>query len=307
MRKFHQNIILFSLVLSLVLLIVEVLLNRNIKTHIDLKYEEVYNPKVNADIVILGNSHVAHGINPKYLNVGGYSFYNFGINGSTPHYNYKWYKKVFREEYPRPKYLIYAVDWGMFDSTWAKRDIFLDSRNISLPVFFDLLINDDEIDKKELVRNRFSVLNKPKQLHHVFYKKRKFDFVDMNHYYNGYVPHITQRVNMGGSPKICPTSILFQKDFNDLLDQLKKDSVKVIFVNVPDYIPSWRTEGIASKQNYLDSLAKSRNIPYLKYNQDLKSEMNYDSTYFNNWIHLNDRGAEKFSKMLSKDLQMFLD
>lgn len=306
MKKFYLNIILFGIVFMMVLIIVEKALQYNTKTHIDLKFDELYHPKVKADMVIFGNSHAAHGINPKYMNVKNYRIYNFAFNGSNPTYYKKWYNNIFKPYYPKPKIIIYAVDWSMFHNLETHRRFAVDIRLMPLSIFWKELLYDKDVNKKTLISNRFNILFRPKQLQYIFYKKHHFDFVDMKAYYNGYVPHIGHKATIGESPETIHSEKKIQNDFDILLKEFKKDSIKVIFVNVPEYIPAWRTKGVKNYLNYLDSIAVVNNIPYLKYNQGLASKFNYDSTYFNNWIHLNDKGATVFSKTLSSDLNKII-
>lgn len=302
MKKFHHNLILFGIVLFALTGLVEVVLKRNIKPHVGLKYDEIYNPKIAADIIVLGTSHAAHSINPCFMDLDSLSVYNFAINGCTPKYYLKWYTKIVREKYPKPKYLIYAVDWAMFDDTWGERSFDVDARFWSLPVFIDVLLHDADLNKKTLLYNRSNLLFNRKQLQYIFFKRKKFDFLDVEAMCNGYVPHFAKKVKMGKSPVKSPISKRWQADFNQLLDLVEEDGIEVVFVNVPEYIPSWQTSVIPERFAYLDSIAEARGISFLNYNMELKTEMNYDSTLFNNWIHLNDIGATEFSKTLSGDL-----
>jgi len=306
MKRFHRDILLFGVILVFVLILVELLLSRNIKTHIELKFEEIFNPKKKAEAVFLGNSHAAHGINPRYLDIKGYTFYNFAYNGASPYYFKKWYNKVFSVYYPKAEYIIYAVDWAMFDDTHSKRTFDTDIRLMPLEVFGDVLINDPELNKKDIILNRFHILFRRRQLQYLFFEKKSHDYVKLNEYFNGYVPHVSENAKMGQSPEKSEVNVSWRKDFIQLIKEIQSDSIKLIFVNIPDYKPSWNTEDLDERLNYLDSVARSYNIPYLKYNQELSSKMNYDSTYYNNWIHLNDKGAVEFSKMLSNDLKSII-
>ena len=92
-------------------------------------YEQVYA----ADTIFIGTSHAAHGINPKYLEEyysgeGGRSFFNFSLNGSNPKYYVEWYKLFKESGYPKPRTIVYCVDWFMTDGAgWLWRNIQFDT------------------------------------------------------------------------------------------------------------------------------------------------------------------------------------
>lgn len=308
MRSFYINILFFGLTLSVVVIVAELLLQSNITNHIAKKYEEIYNPKVAADIVLLGTSHVAHSINPCQLSLkNNYSFYNFAFNGGTPAYYLKWYTTVFEPEYPAPHYIIYAVDWAMFDSTLAQRSIEVDARLYSFSHWLSFLLNDSDLSKKQLIFNRTYLMFHRRSLHYIFTEKKKFDFVSMDEYCQGYVPHIAKDPSMGKSPKNTVVCAQWRKDFTTLLDKVEGNGIKLIFVQAPEYAPAWQTPEREQLMAYLDSIAKAREIPYLNYNTTLFSDMNVDSTLYNNWFHFNDKGATAFSKKFSNDLNKILN
>lgn len=93
------------------------------------QFYEMYENMYNADTIIIGTSHAAHGVNPMYLEeeITDRSFYNFGLNGSNPSYYVDWFKLFEKAEYPQPKTVIFCVDWFMFDSGWLWRRIDFDT------------------------------------------------------------------------------------------------------------------------------------------------------------------------------------
>ena len=305
MRSFHKNLILFSVLLFAILVVVEVLLSRNLQSHVSLKYDEIYNPKVKADIVILGNSHAGLGVNPRVMKEDSDSIYNFAFGGCNSLYYRIWYEYVFKENYPKPEYVIYAVDWLMFDSTLANRSFDVDIRFMPVDVLVKVLLKEEHVGKKNLVFNRFNLIAKQRKLQHIFYQEEKFNPVE---FYHGYVPLEPKRLHgMVKSPKESPMSKIGMREFDRLLDDLEKDGIQIIFVNIPEYIPAWNTNDIEARFYYLDSVAASRSIPYLKYNHELKTDFNEDTTNFRDWIHLTEKGANVFSERLSKDLESIIE
>ncbi|MBO6052390.1 MAG: hypothetical protein J6Q17_01505 [Clostridia bacterium] len=94
------------------------------------QYYEMFEQVYNADVIFIGTSHCAHGVNPLYLEekMPEHSFFNFGLNGSVPSFYQDWYE-VFKNEakYPTPKVIVWCVDWFMCDDSWLWRRITFDS------------------------------------------------------------------------------------------------------------------------------------------------------------------------------------
>jgi hypothetical protein len=63
--------------------------------HYPLQYDEVFHPKVKADLVILGASQATHGINPRYLESEHLKVFNFALDGAPPSFYLKWYNQIF--------------------------------------------------------------------------------------------------------------------------------------------------------------------------------------------------------------------
>ena len=94
------------------------------------QYYEMFEQVYRADVILIGTSHCAHGVNPLYLDeaMPEHSFFNFGLNGSVPSFYQDWYE-IFKNEakYPTPKAIIWCVDWFMCDDSWLWRRITFDS------------------------------------------------------------------------------------------------------------------------------------------------------------------------------------
>ena len=92
-----------------------------------------------------------------------------------------------------------------------------------------------------------------------------------------------------------------------LLKQFKDDGIPVVFVMTPEYLPGRDAPQFDRMVKIIQGIADERNIPFLNYNTDLKSEINTDYTCYSDWGHLNDKGAHLFSKKLYDDLNKILD
>lgn len=92
------------------------------------QFYEMFEQVENANVLFLGTSHTAHGLNPLYVEKENpdYSFFNFALNGSNPQYYLDWYK-VFKESgYNTPDMIVFCVDWFMCDDGWLWRRIDFD-------------------------------------------------------------------------------------------------------------------------------------------------------------------------------------
>src|SRR5438309_1569519 len=84
-------------------------IRRTDPSSLKIKYQEIFHPRVDAQIVILGSSHAEYGVNPKYLENGPWRAYNFGSGGSPPSYFWDWYGQIFSRFYRKPAVALYCV------------------------------------------------------------------------------------------------------------------------------------------------------------------------------------------------------
>jgi hypothetical protein len=126
-------------------------------------------------------------------------------------------------------------------------------------------------------------------------------------YYKGYIPFKIKkkkRLDTGEfHHEINPAQ---WKAFEELLDALKRDEIKVIFVQVPGYLPGRRDEDISKNVLLLKGIAEKRGIPFLDYETERLSSINTNMDLFTDWTHLNEAGSEAFSKLLKEDLENLL-
>jgi len=52
----------------------------------------------------------------------------------------------------------------------------------------------------------------------------------------------------------------------------------------------------------IQKIARQRDIPFLNYETERVTEINYNPSYYVDWAHLNGKGSEAFSKLLRSDL-----
>ena len=298
----YRKIFLFFLILITILLLMNRWMDKEIYPHFSLQYGEAFHPSVKAGAIIMGASHATHGIHPRYLETERLNVFNFAFNGASPVFNLNWYKKVFQPNYPKPCCVIYGVHWVMFDGQFLQRKFEQDSKYF--PLQFFLKEFGDFKTLNTLILNRFALIRERRQIMpRIFKKKQSSDVYPVSRYYRGYIPFETQRdldKKDRVEPKIDPDQL---KAFEELLNEFQREGIRVIFVQIPDYIPGRDSTTIERNMDLLKKIAEGRKIPFLNYETEKVTEINYNRAYYVDWAHLNGRGSEAFSKLLRNDLE----
>jgi len=298
----RKKVFIFS-ILFVILVFMNFWMDHELNPHYPLQYSEAFNPKVNANVIIMGASHTAHGINPKYLEEGDLKIYNFSMDGAGPFFNLRWYKRIFQLHYPKPFCVIYGVHWGMFDERVVQRKIEQDSKYFP----YYLLLNEFRRLQaiKTVILNRFAFIRERKQLTERLFQKTRHVVV-LSKYYNGFIPYERK----GGlekkrdiTPKNSETQI---NAFEELLDEFEKSRIEVIFVQVPGYFPARNSSNIEESMKLINEIAEKRKILFLDYDTKKITNINTDPSMFSDWIHLNEKGSDAFSKLLRGDLEFLL-
>lgn len=270
------------------------------------QYEEAFHPKVNADIIIMGASHAAHGINPKYLEKDGLKVFNFGQDGAGPTFFLKWYRKIFQRYYKKPETVIFGVHWVMFESHTLQRQLEHDSNYF--PRYFLFEEFHDFKEMKMLILNRLAFIRErkkmPYRLVRLFRKERRRFAHISSKYYNGFIPYERKgRLDKkkGSKPKNDKAQI---EAFKALLDDFEKNHIQVILVSIPGYLPSRDLDNIQESMDLIHQIAEERSLPFLDYETQRITGLNTNPNLFSDWVHLNGKGSDAFSELLKSDLEL---
>ncbi len=285
------------------------------------QYQELNNPQVNANAIIIGTSHTLHAIIPSYLNNNinknrnkkdNLIFYNFAFNGANPKFYNQWYNEIFANQYNKPKLIIMGVDWFIFERKWLWRDLELDSEYFTNKTFYDFWINNKnsirDFDRINLIVNKFPFLKYRQDLQYsIKFQVGNPDFQN-NFFDNGYVPF--NKIMNEESSK--PTSIKTTIDkkqliyFTNLIKQFTSQNIKIVFVSTPEYNISLDFYVNLESLRLVKNIAQINNIEFLNYNNELRSQINGNELLFSDWGHLNKKGSEEFTKIFAKDLNLIL-
>lgn len=294
----------FLLILIFILSAIDHWVDRRVELHYERQYRELIHPHVKADCIILGTSKSGEGVNPKDLLEVGINAYNFSIDSSDPVYFDKWYRELFLGHYPKPRVIVYCVDWVMFVN---KGRHFEHDSEFFPTGYFLRKIFDPEINLKMFFSNRWPLF---KYRLFVFkFLKNQFSYAPwiMKDFYRGFVP-------VEGTGQLKKEKVTWQSEVRPghlaallgLLDLWEKEGIRVVFAQTPDYIPGRESDGIRRNMKILAQIAEDRQIPFIDYNGGYASPLNFDKTLFKDWTHLNKQGVQIFSPRFARDLKKVL-
>ena len=269
--------------------------------HYELFYRELLRPDHVSPIIILGTSKSGESVDPAILEKLGLDAVNFSTDNSDPSYYEIWYKELFEKHYPKPRLIVYCVDWVMFEH--KGRVIEYDSEYFPFKYFVSKLL-DPRMNRTILMANRFPLfkyrafLTKLMRGRYTYYPWRMEDA------YRGFVPvegvGDLKKVKVTGMDALNPEIL---KAFDRLLDTWKAQGIPVIFAQTPDYLPGRESENLVRNSELIQKIADDRGIPYIDYNSDHASPLNFEKKMYRDWTHLNKRGSEIFSLRFAADLK----
>lgn len=258
-----------------------------------LKYGDVFVKIPDANIFIFGNSRTAYGINPSLMEIPGYSVYNYSFSGANASFNDDLFRKYLLKYQNKPAVVICGVTWSMFDSRWPGRSI---SQDYAFLPWVDIFHFPPNFYERLHLAHQRDVLNKifnNNRDNNILIDKYDRGFVPLDGYYKD--PEVVVKEKINNSENEVAK-------FNEFVRMLKGSNVKIIFVETPEYTPGIRCESIAPNRELLETIAKTNDVLYINYNKEYWTDMNLDRTNYIDWNHLNYRGAIRFSKMLSRDI-----
>jgi lysophospholipase L1-like esterase len=125
-------------------------------------------------------------------------------------------------------------------------------------------------------------------------------------YYNGFVPY-ERKGRLDKKKGVKPKNDKVQINaFKELLNDFEKNNIQVILVNIPGYLPARDPDNIQESIELIHKIAEEKNIPFLDYETERVTDLNTDPSLFSDWVHLNGKGSDAFSKLLKSDLEFLL-
>jgi hypothetical protein len=272
------------------------------------EWNDVYDGKVNADLIVMGSSraevHISPTILEKQLKI---STYNLAMNGWTfPMHNARF--NIYLKYNKKPKYIVHSMDLQML----SRREELVGYQQF-LPYLHDPHIQEATKDYK----GEFGLA----QYYLPMFKYngnldlaaagflRYFNFVENERISDkGYKPQARKWDGAFEAFKrkfpngyAHPFDSKAAEEFTSYLRYCKENGIKIVMVFSPEYIELYplitnRNEIISLFQKY----SKEFGIPFLDYSNH---PICFNKSYFYNSEHLNKEGSELFSKILTQDLQ----
>ena len=271
------------------------------------EWNQIKEGKTKAELAVFGSSRAFIQINPKILEKETkLNSYNFGLNGSK--FKMQFYRfNIYLKHNPKPKIVVWNLDTFSFSHIeevfqpnqyvpfmlW-NRDLYKALDEYKSTNVWDFILplyryRDQVYWKDQISRSKKEKLGKDGLF-------RKEGFMSYDRKWD---------VNW---TKMKKKNSDF--DFNDypLLEELikrcKKENIKLVFTIAPEFYKGQdymlnRDEVI---NRYKTTLQKY-NLPLLDYSEDTIS---YQQKYFYNTTHMNNKGADVFTKELSQDLQEYI-
>jgi len=305
MKKFLYKIFLFLLILIIIDNIVYIILKENMPTD----YKAFVNSKnsfekniENIKTIIIGDSHIADAINPKYLETHKNNCFNYGIYHSSPYENFQLFKYLLSDKRFSPNLLIMGTDPIMFTreldagrytplfikSFYQRFLLYKQSNTLDLEYFSSFKKESYLI--KSLINNFLGREYKPTRI----IKSEK----------NGYLENI--RVDTKSfNETIIDKKLVLNKNqvyyFIKTIKLAKSKGFKVIIVNPIEYKKELSEDNYSKFfGNIIDSISRTESVHVFQINEN-KVNL-YNKSDFLNPQHLNSSGAIKFTKALRKYL-----
>lgn len=298
MKKFASQILCYSLIILCIALVSDAFITLKLKTTYcfdNTVWNRILQSEMDNDLIVIGSSrawvHYDTRIIDSALHVNSYNLGRDGKHIDISSFVYQMYRK-----YGNHKPDLVLVD--VFDRTLA-----LDGP-YNRELFFPYLFNSD-------IWNRI----------HNSHKLSLFDrYIPMFKYY-GHIKEATSKFHSDyvtdkgyygfdarwdGSIFSGVDSIQFLYDstaaniMDSLLLSCKNENINVVLIHSPIYYKysELLSDSLLMRKIYREYASKY-SIPFLDYSYD---NICYDTNYFFNAMHLNKKGAEKFTRMLVHDL-----
>ena len=300
MKAFIFKILLFATVIFLVDFFAGIVLDKlykNAQSGVALQENYIFN-ETKEDVLIFGSSRAAFHYIPGIISKEtGYSVYNVGREG-TGIYFHNVLLLATLDRY-KPKVVVLDLDF---------RDIYNRTGNFSTDVYKELLpyygkfnIELDSIITPNFYDAIFCQSNLYK------YNKKFFNvisgsFPKAKDNFNGYRPLIGE---WDKTPKKLPPEKLVVGDkllqtIGEFINRAKQNDIKIIIALSPSYkqLPQ-------EFYDYTNKLSNTYQVEVLNHYKD--STFLNNSAYFYDEEHLNNKGAELYSKKISKEINAILN
>lgn len=310
MKRFIFKLLFFCLLPLPILFGLQMIVDRGLRKSdypLYSEWNDIYDGKINADLIVMGSSRAWVQISPTVLDEElKINTYNLGINAwSFPMQNARF--QIYLKHNKKPGHIVHSLDLQMFS-----RRVDLINYEQFLPYLYDP-------DIRAATKGYKGEFSSAQYYLPMFKYNGNLDVAAAGFfsYFNLVSYRRTNTKGYEGRQLAWDNSFeAFKKrfpsgfkhsfdekvaeEFRNYLAYCKKNEIKVILVFSPEYVElhpliTNRDEII----NLFQSYSKEFDIPFLDYSNH---PICFDKSYFYNSEHLNKEGSELFSKILAQDL-----
>jgi hypothetical protein len=311
MKQLILNILLFLILLYVPLYVIQYIVDTGMHKYRNGEYgvwNDIYSSKINADLVILGNSRALVNVSSLVLDTALHqSTYNLGIDGEDFNLVYTRYK-VYLSKNKMPKTVILSISTNDF-----ARGKGMFNPEQFMPYLNDTVLRkgltgyENSFNKADfyIPAMKYRTVPSSYAIGFKLYFGKNVILDDLR--IRGYQARERQWDDSFDNFKKLKITYNFKidtgliKEFKEFATECKKYNVKLYFVFSPEYI---NVQPYFLNRNtifgYYKDAASRYKIPFLDYSND---PMSYDTKYFYNSEHLNKYGSEIFTKKLADDMK----
>lgn len=253
--------------------------------------------RMNQDILIFGSSRAIHHYNPKIIEDSvQMSCYNCGRDGNGIIFSYGMYR-LFKDRYT-PKVIIYDVIDGFDLINEDNNEKYLEWLRYyyNKPGIDSIFIN---VDKNE----KYKMISLMRQYNYKFIQVASDYISPKQQDIKGYRPLEGtikyEPIKNNDSNKSIQYDNLKLEYFKLLIKDCKEKGTKLIFMVSPKY----KGEKKRSYEKIIQ-LAESEKIPFFYHYDD--NEISSNKKYFEDSMHMNKYGAEKYTKKIISEIKPYL-
>ncbi|MFL0352413.1 hypothetical protein [Xanthomarina sp. GH4-25] len=313
MKQFILNILIFIFPILIVLYPLDIALSKSLSK--STKYpgnytawNDIYAGTVKSDILVFGSSRATHHIDPKIMEDAlGLKTYNFGVNGHgfwIQHLKYLEYLK----NNPHPKHIFIVADWFTLEK---RPDLYQYNQFLPYMLWNTNIKNYTQSYQGftyldyyiPLLRYYGNTTAKDHAFNYALKDKEKIIPYKTKGYRAGPTDksksETSENISLNNTYYSAKIDSLTVNLLNNFLEHCSKNHIQVTFVYTPEYIEEQKF--IKNRQeaiNIYKELSSTYHILYLDYSS---SPISKNRKYFNSTMHLNQEGAELFTKTLAHD------
>ena len=272
------------------------------------EWNQIGEGKTNVDLAVFGSSRAFIQINPNILEKNlNLTTHNFGLNGSK--FKMQWYRfNLYINHNPKPKMVVWNLDTFSFSHI---DEVFQSNQYTPFMLFnFKLYEALKEYNDTKLIDFVMPLYRYKDQTYwNDEIKKSKKEKLHKDGLFrdDGFKSYDRKWDVNWAKMKKKNSNFDFEdfKLFEELIKKCKAENIQLVFTIAPEFYKGQdymlnRDEVI----NRYKKILNQYNLPLLDYSED---NISHQQKYFYNTTHMNNKGADEFSKELAEDLKRYID